>query len=204
MAVMLVMLRPPAATAGPVGPVGMRGDGARGGSGGSSSVHDIGNAHADASSSVVIDDITTGDAIAHQVNVDARGATRPVVVAVAGSFPDTSVDVFAPGGNAQAGTTGGNGLSSDASGGDGGDGGDAGDGATGGDGNADARGGAGGSSSDGTGAPSVISSGNSGAGAGTPSYCACLLDYYCCRTVTLRELLRTRASGLVGLSARHS
>jgi hypothetical protein len=35
------------------------------------------------------------------------------------------VDVFAPGGNAQSGTTGGNGLSADASGGDGGEGGDA-------------------------------------------------------------------------------
>jgi hypothetical protein len=95
--------------------------GGSGGDGGFASVHDIANAHADASSSVIIDDITTGDAIAHQVNVDARGATRPVVVLVAGSFPDTGVDVFAPGGNAQSGTTGGNGLSADASGGDGGD-----------------------------------------------------------------------------------
>src|SRR5687768_12767465 len=101
------------ASGGDGGAGGDGGDGGRGGSGGSSSVHDVGNAHADASSSVIIDDITTGDAIAHQVNVDARGATRPVVVAVAGSFPDTSVDVLAPGGNAQAGTTGGNGLSAD-------------------------------------------------------------------------------------------
>jgi hypothetical protein len=35
------------------------------------------------------------------------------------------VDIFAPGGNAQSGTTGGNGIGADASGGDGGDGGDA-------------------------------------------------------------------------------
>jgi hypothetical protein len=60
-----------------------------------------------------------------------------VVVLVAGSFPDTGVDVFAPGGNAQAGTTGGNGLTADASGGEGGDGGD---------GNADPRAGDGGQS----------------------------------------------------------
>jgi hypothetical protein len=57
--------------------------------------------------------------------VDAEGATRPVVVAVAGSFPDTGVDVVAPGGTAQSGTTGGNGLLADAAGGAGGAGGDA-------------------------------------------------------------------------------
>src|SRR4051812_39330290 len=53
---------------------GAGGDGGRGGTGGRggfASAHDIGTAQADASSSVVIDDITTGDAIAHQVNVDA-------------------------------------------------------------------------------------------------------------------------------------
>jgi hypothetical protein len=71
------------------------GNGGRGGNGGFATLHDVANAHADASSSVVIDDVTTGDAIAHQVNVDARGATRPVVVLVAGSFLDTGVDVFA-------------------------------------------------------------------------------------------------------------
>ena len=101
------------------------GDGGNGGRGGFASVHDVGNAHADASNSVILDDITTGDAIAHDVNVDARGATDPVVVVVAGSFLDTDVDVFAPGGNALAGTTGGYGLTADASGGDGGESGDA-------------------------------------------------------------------------------
>ncbi len=100
------------------------GDGGNGGRGGFATVHDVGNAWAQASVSVIIDDIATGDAIAHEVNVDARGATDPVVLAVAGSFPDTGVDVFAPGGSAQAGTTGGNGVGADASGGDGGDGGD--------------------------------------------------------------------------------
>jgi hypothetical protein len=37
------------------------------------------------------------------------------------------VDIFAPGGNAQSGTTGGYGIGADASGGDGGDGGNGGD-----------------------------------------------------------------------------
>jgi hypothetical protein len=101
------------------------GSGGDGGNGGFASVHDIANAHADASSSVIIDDITTGDAFGHNINVDATGADAPVVLAIAGSFSDTGVDVFAPGGNAQSGTTGGNGLSADASGGDGGEGGDA-------------------------------------------------------------------------------
>jgi hypothetical protein len=95
--------------------------GGNGGDGGFASVHDIANAHADASSSVIIDDITTGDAFGHNINVDATGADVPVVLAIAGSFSDTGVDVFAPGGNAQSGTTGGNGLGADASGGDGGD-----------------------------------------------------------------------------------
>jgi len=95
--------------------------GGSGGDGGFASVHDIANAHADASSSVIIDDITTGDALGHNIDVDATGADAPVVLAIAGSFSDTGVDVFAPGGNAQSGTTGGNGLSANASGGDGGD-----------------------------------------------------------------------------------
>jgi hypothetical protein len=95
--------------------------GGRGGNGGFASVHDIANAHADASSNVIIDDVTTGDASGHNINVDATGADAPVVLAIAGSFSDTGVDVFAPGGNAQSGTTGGNGLGADASGGEGGD-----------------------------------------------------------------------------------
>ena len=75
---------------------------------------------------MIIDEITTGDVEGHTIQVDARGATRPVVVSVAGSFGDTGVDVFAPGGNAQAGTTGGNSSGADASGGESGDGGQAG------------------------------------------------------------------------------
>ena len=95
--------------------------GGHGGRGGIATIHDVANAHADASSSVILDNITTGDAIAHEVNVNAEGAEDPVVVAVAGSFPNTGVDVVAPGGNAQSGTTGGNGLTADESGGAGGD-----------------------------------------------------------------------------------
>ncbi len=110
---------------------GNGGNGGRGGNGGFASVHDIANAHADASSSVIVGDITTGDAFGHNINVDARGGDDPS--SIAGSFSDTGVDIFAPGGNAQSGTTGGNGLSADASGGDGGEGGDGGH-ATGGDG----------------------------------------------------------------------
>jgi hypothetical protein len=102
------------------------GNGGRGGNGGFASVHDIANAYADASSSVIVGDITTGDAFGHNINVDATGANAPVVLAIAGSFSDTGVDIFAPGGNAQSGTTGGNGLGADASGGDGGNGGDGG------------------------------------------------------------------------------
>jgi hypothetical protein len=101
------------------------GNGGRGGNGGFATVHDIANAYADASSSVIVGDITTGDAFGNNINVDATGANAPVVMAIAGSFSDTGVDIFAPGGNAQSGTTGGNGLTADASGGDGGDGGDA-------------------------------------------------------------------------------
>jgi hypothetical protein len=103
------------------------GNGGNGGNGGLAAIHDVANADSNASSSVTLDNITTGDATAHQVNVDATGATRPVVVSVAGSFPDTGVDVVAPGGSAQSGTTGGNGLTADASGGAGGDGGNGGD-----------------------------------------------------------------------------
>jgi hypothetical protein len=113
---------------------GNGGNGGDGGDGGFASVHDIANANSDASSSVILDNITTGDAIGHSVVVDAAYASDPVVVSVAGSFPDTGVDVFAPGGSAQSGTTGGNGLIADASGGDGGDGGNGGDGGDSGDG----------------------------------------------------------------------
>ena len=109
-----------------------RAAGGNGGDGGLFTiVSDVGNAEADASNTVIVHDITTGDATASEVNVDARGATRPVVVSVAGSFVDTGVDVFAPGGSSQAGTTGGNGIISDSSGGPGGNaranGGDGGD-----------------------------------------------------------------------------
>ncbi len=102
------------------------GNGGNGGNGGLlTTVHDVGNAEADASNLVIVHDITTGDATASDVNVDAEGATRPVVVSVAGSFVDTGVDVFAPGGSSQAGTTGGNNNIADSSGGPGGPGGDA-------------------------------------------------------------------------------
>lgn len=99
-----------------------RATGGNGGDGGLFTiVHDVGNAEADASNTVIVHDITTGDATASDVNVNAEGATRPVVVSVAGSFIDTGVDIFAPGGSPQAGTTGGNGIISDSSGGPGGD-----------------------------------------------------------------------------------
>jgi hypothetical protein len=93
--------------------------GGRGGNGGFATVHDIANAYADASSSVIVGDITTGDAFGHNINVDARGGEDPSTIS--GSFSDTGEDIVAPGGNAQSGTTGGNGLSADASGGEGGD-----------------------------------------------------------------------------------
>src|SRR5215210_764786 len=77
------------------GDSGDGGDGGNGGDGGFfASVHDIANANSDASSSVILDNITTGDAIGHSVVVDAAYASDPVVVSVAGSFPDTGVDVF--------------------------------------------------------------------------------------------------------------
>jgi hypothetical protein len=97
------------------------GNGGNGGNGGFASVHDIANAVAAATSSVTVGDITTKDAFGHNIVVDARGGDDPS--SIAGSFSDTGVDIFAPGGNAQAGTTGGYGLGADASGGDGGDGG---------------------------------------------------------------------------------
>jgi hypothetical protein len=103
------------------------GDSGNGGAGGLSTLHDVGNAHANASSSVIVGDVETGDVDGHAIQVDAEGATKPVVTLVAGSFADTGVDIFAPGGNAQAGTTGGNANAADASGGDTGDGGNGGD-----------------------------------------------------------------------------
>jgi hypothetical protein len=93
--------------------------GGRGGNGGFASVYDIANAHAGASSNVIVGDITTGDAFGHNITVDARGGEDPS--SISGSFSDTGADIFAPGGNAQSGTTGGNGLGADASGGEGGD-----------------------------------------------------------------------------------
>src|SRR5215217_7720935 len=86
------------------------GKGGNGGDGGFASVHDIANAVAAATSSVAVGDITTGNAFGHDINVDATNSDDPVVLAIAGSFSDTGVDIFAPGGNAQAGTTGGYGL----------------------------------------------------------------------------------------------
>ena len=135
---------------------GRGGEGGDGGAGGFATIHDVGNASADASSNVTIDDITTGDASGHEVIVDATGADKPVVVAIAGSFSDTGVDVFAPAGSAQAGTTGGNGLSADASGGAGGEGGAGGSGG---------GGGAGGSAS----SSSSASGGGGGGGTGSGS-----------------------------------
>jgi hypothetical protein len=100
------------------------GNGGRGGNGGFASVHDIANAHADASSSVIVGDITTGDVINPEVNVDTHIVTDPALTIV-GSFTDMGDDVVAPGGSgsAQRGTTGGDGVGADESGGDGGDGG---------------------------------------------------------------------------------
>ena len=98
------------------------------GNGGFEAIHNVGNASEDASSNVTIGGIATPDAIAPDVNVNAHLATNPVL-AIAGSFRDTGVDIFAPDGNstAQAGTTGGYGLTADSSGGDSGDAGDGGD-----------------------------------------------------------------------------
>jgi hypothetical protein len=98
-----------------------RATGGNGGDGGLlTTVHDVGNAAADASNLVIVHDIAIGDVTAPDVHVDATGATRPVAVAVAGTIIDTGVDIFAPGGSPQAGTTGGNGITSN-SGGPGGD-----------------------------------------------------------------------------------
>jgi hypothetical protein len=99
------------------------GNGGRGGNGGFASVHDIANAVTSATSSLSTGNITTGDAFGQTINVDARGGEDPSIIP--GSFSDTGEAIFAPGGNAQSGTTGGNGLTADASGGDGGDGGNA-------------------------------------------------------------------------------
>jgi hypothetical protein len=93
--------------------------GGHGGNGGTASVSNVGNAHAAAASSVILGDITTHDAFGHSIFVDARGGEDPS--SIAGSFSDTDVDVFAPGGSVQAGTTGGYGINADASGGHGGD-----------------------------------------------------------------------------------
>src|SRR5215218_572812 len=97
------------------------GNGGNGGNGGFASVHDIANAVTDATSAVTVGDITTKDAFGHNIVVDARGGDDPS--SIAGSFSDTGVRIVAPAGNAQSGTTGGNGLAADASGGNGGDGG---------------------------------------------------------------------------------
>lgn len=138
------------------------GDSGNAGDGGFSSVHDVGTAHANASSSVIVGDVMTGDVNGHTIHVDARGATRPVVTLVAGSFGDTGVDIFAPGGNAQAGTTGGNANMADSSGGDSGDAGDGGD--------ATSHGGDGGSGTGGQGGP-----GTGGIGAPGGDTCSALL-----------------------------
>ena len=90
--------------------------------GGFETIHDVGNARTDASSSVILNEIRSGDAIEPDVNVDARGGTDPVLV-IAGSFRDTGENVFPSGGSARAGTTGGIGIIND-SGGVGGDRGD--------------------------------------------------------------------------------
>jgi len=98
------------------------GNGAPGGNGGSATISDVGNVSEDASSSIVRSNITTGDAITPDANADASLLTDPVQ-AIAGSFGDMGVDVFAPNGSgtAQSGTTGDNGLTVDESGGAGGD-----------------------------------------------------------------------------------
>lgn len=119
---------------------GQGGDSGNGGHGGFSVANGSDTIIPDASTFVVIDDVTTGDVDGNTIQVDARGATRPVVVSVAGSFGDTGVDVFAPGGNAQAGNGGIDTTVADSSGGDSGNGGDGGNGSSrGGDGGAAPR-----------------------------------------------------------------
>lgn len=139
------------------------------GDGGFSTVHDLGNATADASNSVIVGDITTGDVDGHAIQVDARGATAPVVTLVAGSFGDTGVDIFAPGGNAQAGTTGGNAGTADSSGGDSGDAGDGG--------NATSSGGNGGIGLGGPGGAGTGAPGGTGTGAPGGSPCSGALAF---------------------------
>src|SRR3954452_385910 len=46
------------------------GNGGPGGNGGFAGIHDVANTDATASSNVILDGITTGDAISHQANVD--------------------------------------------------------------------------------------------------------------------------------------
>ena len=86
-----------------------------GGDGGLSMIRDVANVSPDSSSSVT-NTIISGDAIGPNVSVNESTGTN-----MAGSFIDTGGDVFAPGGNAQGGATGGNNLIADSSGGDGGD-----------------------------------------------------------------------------------
>ena len=100
-------------------------NGHRGSDGGFASVHDVGNAQEDASCSVIIGDITTGDEGNHTLTVDASSVTDPQLNVV-GSVADSSVDVFVPDcADAQAETTGGSGIAIEASANDGDDGRDA-------------------------------------------------------------------------------
>jgi len=86
--------------------------GGNGGNGGFASVHDIANAYADASSSVIAGDITSADA-----DVLADPAFT-----IVGSFPDMGEDIVVQGGGSvQRGATGGNGSGADEAGGDGSD-----------------------------------------------------------------------------------
>jgi hypothetical protein len=77
---------------------------AKGSEVGIETVHDVGNAREDTSSSLILGTISTRDAVDSDVNVDARLVTDPVLV-IAGSFRDTGEDAFAPGDSAQRGTT---------------------------------------------------------------------------------------------------
>ena len=155
------------------------GNSGRGGNGGFSSVRDVGNANANASNSVIVGDITTGDVDGHAIQVDARGATDPVVTLVAGSFGDTGVDSFAPGGNAQAGTTGGNANTADSSGGDSGDAGDGGNATSSGGNGGNGTGGAGGTSTGGQGGPATGGVGGPGTGGSGGDACSPLLLAAC-------------------------
>ena len=159
---------------------GNGGNSGNAGNGGFSSVHDLGNADANASSSVIVGDVTTGDVDGHTIQVDARGATAPVVTLVAGSFGDTGVDIFAPGGSAQAGTTGGNAATADSSGGDSGDAGDGGDATSSGGNAGNGTGGPGAPGTGGLGGPGTGGPGAPGIGApGGPGGDNCLLVLTC-------------------------